>query len=98
MVLEQRAEGTAEQLQVEPSLEVEGGGRVVGDAAVEHLAEQPQELLRVGERSRTVPVATGDLITPGRRGLALHKTLLEQRTLRRAQPRESVMQVAVTPR
>ena len=54
MALGERLEARAEQLEVERSLELERAGRVVGDAVVEHLAEQPQQLLGVGERRRAV--------------------------------------------
>ena len=54
MPLDKPLERELQQGEIERAVELEGAGCVVGDPVVEDLAQEPEELLRMGERSRAV--------------------------------------------
>ena len=61
MALDERLEAAPKHVEVQRSLEVERPRRVIRDAIVEHLAEQPQEFLRVRQNGWARP-ARGEIV------------------------------------
>ena len=96
MALDERLQRLLEHAHVERAYEAERTRRVVRDAVVEDLAEQPEQLLREGERGRPLAFARRNRVAMRRIDAPLHQALHEQAALGGGQSRQPLIHAALS--
>ena len=93
MAFHERLQGLLENAVVESPGETKSSRSVVCDAAVEDVAEEPEQLLRVRERCRRLDLARRNRGAGRSDRALLEQALLEQRAFRRRQCRQPRLDV-----